>query len=341
MAMRIVQIQHEDGSRRVAVVDGNWLSPLKEYQSVYILAQAALAHKQRLVTFISQAAREKKLTYEHVYSGASEWKLLPPIDHPAEQARCLITGTGLTHIKSAEARREMHSAPPTDNHNHEAVENDSARMYRSGLERGKPANGQIGISPEWFYKGNGTIIRACGDALIVPSFAEDGGEEPEIAGIYLIDAMGCPWRLGLTVGNEFSDHLFERRNYLYLAASKLRQCALGPELWLDPAFDDVRGKVRIEREGSTIWNAELVTGQQHMCHSLANIEHHHFKFEAHRRPGDIHVHFFGADAFSFAEGFALRDGDVVEIAFEGFGRPLRNRIQFERSVNALVTVLPL
>src|SRR5207244_12831064 len=37
----------------------------------------------------------------------------------------------------------------------------------------------------------------------------------------------------------------------------------------------------------------------------SNMEHHHFKFDSHKRPGDVHVHFFGADAFSFGEGIRL------------------------------------
>jgi len=78
-----------------------------------------------------------------------------------------------------------------------------------------------------------------------------------------------------------------------------------------------------------------------MCHSLANMEHHHFKFEAHRRPGDIHVHFFGADAFSFGEGVQLADGDWVQIRFEGFGKPLRNPVRISADPEALVTVRPV
>ena len=31
-------------------------------------------------------------------------------------------------------------------------------------------------------------------------------------------------------GNEFSDHRFEKKNYLNLAGSKLRTCSIGPEL---------------------------------------------------------------------------------------------------------------
>ena len=49
-----------------------------------------------------------------------------------------------------------------------------------------------------------------------------------------------------------------------------------------------------------------------MSHSLANLEYHHFKYESHRRAGDVHIHFFGADAFSFGEGIALKDGDVLQ-----------------------------
>ena len=64
-----------------------------------------------------------------------------------------------------------------------------------------------------------------------------------------------------------------------------------------------------------------------MCHSLANMEHHHFKFAAHRRPGDVHIHFFGADAFSFGEGIRLADGDVMQVRWDGFGRPLRNAVR--------------
>ena len=69
-----------------------------------------------------------------------------------------------------------------------------------------------------------------------------------------------------------------------------------------------------------------------MCHSLANLEHHHFKFEQHRRPGDAHVYFFGADAFSFGDAIELQDNDVMEVAFDGFGRPLRNPVRFDRTV---------
>jgi hypothetical protein len=214
-------------------------------------------------------------------------------------------------------------------------------MFRSGLEGGRPEPGRIGTAPEWFYKGTGTILRAHGEPLLVPSYAEDGGEEAEVAGVYVVDSEGRPRRLGMAVGNEFSDHRFERKNYLNLAGSKLRTCSLGPELAVDPSFDSVPGRVSLERAGSVLWSKEIRTGEAEMCHSLQNVEHHHFKFEAHRRPGDLHVHFFGAHGLSFGDGVELRDGDVMEIRFEGFGRALRNPVSVSRAADSLVKVQPL
>jgi hypothetical protein len=92
------------------------------------------------------------------------------------------------------------------------------------------------------------------------------------------------------------------------------------------------------RRKRVLWTQRIRTGEREMCHSLANIEHHHFKFEGHRRPGDIHVHYFGACSLSFGAGIELADGDVMEIAFAGFGRPLRNVLKVLRGANKLVAV---
>jgi hypothetical protein len=159
--------------------------------------------------------------------------------------------------------------------------------------------------------------------------------------VYIVDETGAPRRIGMTAGNEFSDHVFEKRNYLYLAASKLRQCAIGPELVVDPEFDLVRGEAAVERKGEVIWSKPIQTGESVMSHSLVNLEHHHFKFEAHRRPGDVHVHFFGADAFSFGEGIRLAAGDVMRVSFDGFGRSLRNPVKIAGVPDRLVTVRPV
>jgi hypothetical protein len=215
---------------------------------------------------------------------------------------------------------------------------DSMRMFEWGREKGRPEAGRIGIAPEWFYKGDGSVLRAPFAPLSIPGHAEDGGEEGEVAAIYLIDDDGTPHRIGMCTGDEFSDHVFERRNYLNLAGSKLRQCSLGPELVVDPNFADVPGTVRILRDGALIWEKKIRTGEDNMCHSLANLEHHHFKFAGHRQPGTLHVHFLGAAALSFGDGVKLQAGDVAEVSFEGFGRALRNPIAAEENISSAVQV---
>jgi hypothetical protein len=330
--MRLIQLNGPQG-RRLGAVEDERIRLFGSYHSVHALATAALETGRALASQAEQDLTAELLDYSELYLGRSDWRTLPAADHPGEPARCLVSGTGLTHIRSAANRQAMHAAG-------ERV-TDSMRMYEAGLEGGRPAPGAVGVAPEWFYKGTGAILRAHNEPLDVPAYADDGGEEPEIAGVYIVDPAGEPRRIGMAAGNEFSDHQLEKKNYLYLAASKLRTCAIGPELVTDPDFDKVTGEVTILRAGKRLWSKTLQTGESAMCHGLANIEHHHFKFAAHRRPGDVHIHFFGADAFSFGEGVRLADGDVMEVRFEGFGRPLRNTVHVERPAESLVTVRPV
>jgi len=330
---RVVQLQHGP-KRRVALVDEPHLRLLDGAGSVYDLAEAALGDRVPLITLIRRLKTTECVAYDAVHEGRSEWRLLPPIDHPIDSARCLVSGTGLTHLGSAANRQAMHEKS-------DAELTDSMRMFKAGIEGGRPPRGSIGTAPEWFYKGSGTVLRAHLEPLVVPPFALDGGEEAEIAGVYMIDGAGAPRRVGMAIGNEFSDHKLEKSNYLNLAASKLRTCALGPELALDPDFESIRGRAVVERSGRPVWSKDIATGASEMCHSLANIEHHHFKFDAHRRPGDVHVHFFGAHSLSYGEGVALVDGDVMIIHFEGFGRELRNPLRVAGTPDAPIAVEPV
>lgn len=331
--MRLLQISRQAGERRVGAIDGDKIQLVDRITSIYELAKQAVAAGTPLATTVERNLSRESIEYDAVYAGHSDWHILPAMDHPQDPAHCLVSGTGLTHIASARNRQAMHA-------NTEAP-TDSMRMYQCGVEGGRPAAGAIGVAPEWFYKGNGAILRAHGEPLVVPPHAEDGGEESEIAGIYLIDSSGMPRRIGMAAGNEFSDHRLEKKNYLYVAGSKLMTCALGPELIVDPDFGSVRGEVSIERGGAAIWSKQISSGDAAMSHSLANLEHHHFKHEAHRRPGDVHVHFFGADAFSFGDGLSLKDGDVMQIRFKGFGRPLRNPLRISGQPQKLFAAVPL
>src|SRR5690348_4705920 len=330
--LRLAQLTHPAEGRRVAVVEEPDLRLLSQYTTVYDLALAALNAGRGLEELATAQRSPQTLAYDAVYELRSPWRLLPSFDHPEEPARCLVSGTGLTHKASAENRAAMHKAPNTE-------VTDSFRMYQMGLEGGNVSPGQIGMQPEWFYKGTGECLRGHNDTLEVPAYGWDGGEEPEIAGVYLIAPDGTPCRVGLTVANEFSDHRMEKKNYLYLAPSKLRNCSIGPELTIGKVeFEDVPGRVAILREGIAAWSKEIWTGQKNMSHSLCNLEHHQFKYAAHRRPGDVHVHFFGADAFSFGDGVPLEDGDVMEVSFPKFGRALRNAVGMEGEKEKAVVV---
>jgi hypothetical protein len=333
--MRLVQIVRAD-ERRVGVVDNSQLRLVERpFQSVYDLACQAMHQGVRLEQVTAAAVSAESVDYEAAYEGRSEWRFLPSFDHPSEPARCLVSGTGLTHNASAKNRAAMHVKG-------DAEATDSYRMFQMGLEGGNPAPGDVGVQPEWFYKGDGCMLKGHLDTLTIPRYGDDGGEEPEIAGAYIVSANGEPFRVGFTVANEFSDHVMEKKNYLYLAPSKLRECALGPELTIgDVPFEQVPGKVSILRGGATIWTSEIWTGQMNMSHSVANLEHHHFKYAAHRRPGHVHIHFYGADAFSFGAGVSLETGDLMEVAFPQFGKPLRNYLQIESKPDIAVLVKQL
>lgn len=330
---RLIQIK-KGNVRRVALVDEPGVRLLDGCSSTYELAHIAIRSGLKLSEVARKRARRETLDYDPIYGGESEWKLLPAMDHPGEPARCLISGTGLTHLGSARNRQSMHATKEEDL-------TDSMKMFRWGVEGGRPAAGCIGTPPEWFYKGDGCLLRAHGAPLDVPCYAEDGGEEAEIAGIYVIGPNNQPYRVGLSIGNEFSDHQFEKKNYLYLAGSKLRACAIGPELVLDPEFKSISVAAAVERNGEVLWNKTFPSGDSEMCHSLANIEYHHFKYHEHRRAGDVHVHFFGTDGLSFSDNIHLVDGDVMKVSVEGYGRPLRNPLRVEKATPKLVSVIPL
>jgi len=330
----LVQLVHKSKGRLIALVQEPRLILLKEIKSIYELALWAIDQKIKVQEVIVNHLSEDSLDYTSVYEGKGDWQLLPSFDNPDSPFGCMVSGTGLTHHNSALNRQMMHQSS-------ENKPTDSIQMYEWGVKGGSPVKGEIGVQPEWFYKGNGYILRAHGQSLVVPEYADDGGEEPELAGIYIIDRKGHPWRIGLSIANEFSDHVMEKKNYLYLAPSKLRNCAIGPELVLDADFSEYKGKVHIQRNGSSIWDSDIKTGEKHMCHNLANLEYHHFKYESHRIPLQAHIHFFGADAFSFGNGLKLKQGDEMTVEWPGLGRALKNTLKLSNKLEEIISVTPL
>lgn len=331
--MRLIQFQSQSGQRRVGVVTDNQLTitPVQATTSVREIALEAARNNLKLTAFVSNRLSDERINYDELIT---QQRLLPPLDHP-DPAHCLVTGTGLTHLGSAQSRDAMHVKLQAD------TLTDSMKMFKLGLEGGKPADGQIGVAPEWFYKGDGSCIVAPEHPIELPAFAEDGGEESEVVGLYVIGDNGNPLRVGFALGNEYSDHKLERQNYLYLAHSKLRQCSFGPELFIGDLPDHIEGTARITRKDETVWSADWLSGEGNMSHTIANLEHHHFKYANFRRPGDVHVHYFGAAVLSCLSGFVALPGDRFEIEASLFGRPLRNTLVASPSENNLVAVTAL
>ena len=189
--LHLIQLADAQG-RRAGRVEGETIRLLNSHSSIYSLALEAIESGAPLATVVERHASGNTLPYDLIYEGRSDWRILPSFDHPDEPARCLVSGTGLTHKASAENRAAMHQKAS-------AAITDSMRMYQLGLEGGTPLPGEIGVQPEWFYKGNGSVLRGHGETLTVPQFANDGGEEPEIAGVYVIGPDGQPvpgWAYG-------------------------------------------------------------------------------------------------------------------------------------------------
>jgi hypothetical protein len=313
--MRLIQFLNAQGQPRVGQVNdaGTAVAVLGGFSSTYELAAAAIAKGGTLERIVSSAGVQGEEPYAQLLASG---RMLPPLTHP-DPAHCLVSGTGLTHLGSASTRDSMHLQE-------KAEVTDSMRMFQWGIEGGRPREGEVGAQPEWFYKGNGNIVVGCGRPVVAPDFALDFGEEPEVVGLYVIAPDGHPMRLGFAIGNELSDHVTERKNYLYLAHSKLRQCAVGPELRTGELPAHLEGVSRIRRGRTVRWEKPFLTGEANMCHSLANLEFHHFKYAAHRIPGDAHLHFFGTATLSFADGIRVEPGDEFEIDLPALGAPLVN-----------------
>lgn len=333
--MRVVQFVGRDDARRVGIVsdDGRYLQVVREASRLYDLCRDAIRAVKRLEAVLGERISDSKESYDDV---VKEKRLLVPFDHP-DPYHMLITGTGLSHLGSAAARDSMH----TKLQKNESELTDSMKMFKWGLEGGKPAAGKIGASPEWFYKGDGRWVVAPEQALELPVYALDGGEEVEIAGIYLIGDGGEVLRVGFALGNEYSDHVLERQNYLYLAHSKMRQSSFGPEILLGDLPKSVKGHARLLRGDSVLWGEDWLSGEDNMSHSIANLEHHHFKYREFRQPGDVHVHFFGAATGSFTKKIEAQRGDIFEIAAPAFGRPLRNSLGSARDPESLISARAL
>jgi hypothetical protein len=237
--MRLIQLLGPEG-RRTGVVEGDFIRLLGEARSVYSLAQSALAAGIPLAEAAAADAGSELAGYDEIYAGVRRGASCPRSITRLEPARCMVSGTGLSHIRSASNRQAMHAAG-------EQI-TDSMRMYQWGVEAAGRAGSRRSLA--------GVVLQGHGVCLCARTASRSrfrplrrmAREEPEIAGIYLIDSEGTLRRIGMAAGNEFSDHV--SRSELSLPGGlQVTHLRLGPELAVAPEFGLVRGEVAIERAG--------------------------------------------------------------------------------------------
>ena len=340
--MKLIQLSNSENSRIVGVLFENKIFNIteinKNLSTTYELINYSLSSDlslENIITNLLEKAPALKYSYDEImHSNKTDNlpKILVPIDHP-DPYKLFISGTGLTHTGSVKSRDMMHNENEL-----KKDQTDSAKMFQMGIEGGKPKEGNTGVAPEWFYKGNGTNLKGPNEELEMPDFSLDGGEEPEIIGCYIIDFQGNPVRIGFSLGNEFSDHETEQINYLYLAHSKMRNCSIGPELDTRLEFKDISISCEIDRDGSKIYESGILkSGEEYMSHSLDNMEYHHFKYDIHRRPGDIHLHFFGTSQLSYStRDWKFNSGDEITISSPEFIGQLKNRVIKKKSKEFII-----
>ncbi|WP_424968793.1 AraD1 family protein [Dinoroseobacter sp. S375] len=317
MTYRLSQVDLADGSRVVTARRGEDAARiLSGTTTLRDLALDAINAGRSLPDLITERMTSDTVSLE---DALAQGRIRVPIDHP-DPAHVLVAGSGLSH-------RSWYEAQPDHGPDPEKWP-DYYKILRLGDEGGRPAEGEIGAQPEWFYKGNGSILVRPGGAVEHPFYGVGPGEEAEIAGLYVVGADLKPYRIGFSLGNEFSDEEMYFRNVYHLAQSKRRQVSLGPEVLIGAPPSDLRAHIALRRGEDVIWDAHFGTGEDNMLHSFANIEAHTFKYRDGLSEGDVFVLYFGNAVMSTEEGQKIEDGDVFELRAEPFGLALINSVRF-------------
>ncbi len=206
---------------------------------------------------------------------------------------------------------------------------------RAIRSRGLSWKDALAIQPEWFYKGNGCILKTNDDDLIVPSFAGNGVEEIEIVALYYITRDKMPMRVGWTLGNEFYDRLSRKKHPNYLAQAKLMNCSVSAFVHLGEIPSSVTADVSIiNNDRQVVWSRKLSTGLDSIIYPLEELEDLLFRHDQFCQPGMLHYLYLGSDVASFMDNKQLTDGDQIEVVSRWLPIPFINSIRLENKVYA-------
>ena len=223
--MRLIQLEDEDGQIRVGVVDdaGQRVRLLDGVASTWELAVRAIDAGRSLESLAESIAGTAVARLPATARGragahaaaSSRSGALPGLgnrsDAPGQRGGARCHASEAASAGRAGRAHRFHAHVPVGRRGRKSRSRCMRACSRSGSTRARAASSRIPAA-RWIRR----------------DFALDGGEEPELVGLYVIGPDGTPHRLGFALGNEFSDHVTERSNYLYLAHSKLRACAVGP-----------------------------------------------------------------------------------------------------------------
>ena len=228
--MHIIQFHQPALGRCLGVVQNDKVANITardtELTNTVAAFHKARRHRQRLADLLQPLVDglAPSLDYAELLAAG---QVLPPLTEEGV-ARLLVSGTGLTHTGSVQQRDAMHDRPESAE-----PQSDSRKMFQMGLAGGRrPAAGTPGRGPGMVFQGRRSLLAWAGRAARHPGLVPDGGEEPEVVGLYTVDDAGIPCRLGFTQGNEWSDHVTEK---IIICTSPRRSCAFvhRPELVID------------------------------------------------------------------------------------------------------------
>ena len=279
---RLVQLQRGNGAPRGRRRRADASTARRDGDSVYSLAQSAIAGIA-VARRTDRGADDRRRRSTTTQSTRPIGVATSAADRSSVRAsRLLVSGTGLTHLGSAKDRQAMHGVA-------ESELTDSMKMFRWGVDGGRPAPGQVGHRTRVVLQGE--RVRSCAPTASRSSclpYGEDGGEEAEIAGVYIIDARRTP----------VAHRHVQRQRILRPSVREAELSQSGqleashvfarPGAGRRPDFESVAGKVAIERDGAIVWSKDIITGEANMCSQPA--EHRASSFQvrqpspARRRP---------------------------------------------------------
>jgi hypothetical protein len=228
-----------------------------------------------------------------------------------------------TTIDVAAAAREGRLLPPLEH----------PVPTRCWVTASAPADGEG--PPSWFFRGSGSTLVGAEQPLPLPGFAPAGAPVAQLLGLYVIADDGTPCQAGWALGHPVVDPALAMGSGA--GHARLRCTAVGPELLIGALPAELPAIARARRKTAVVGERRFDLGTASRTHSYADLARDHFRYQMHRRPGDVHVHCFGTSAPDTA--LATGDDLTFELECAAFGLPLRNRVTISETVAPTVRML--